>query len=99
MMTTNSKEGALQKRITGWLKRHPDIWFLKVYGSAVQTTGVPDLILCKNGKFVALELKRTDGKGVLRAVQRAHLDRINNAGGVGVVIDDFDDFIRLMEKL
>lgn len=93
-------EGELQAKIMSWLKAHRhDIWSLKVVGNALQTTGVPDIILCKNGKFVGIELKRPDGKGRTREVQKAHLRRINNAGGIGVVIDDYDEFLKLMEEI
>lgn len=94
-----TSERALQDKISRWLKGQRGIWFLKVFGSGVQTGGVPDLLLCKNGKFIAVELKRPDGKGTVHPRQNAQLQRIRNAGGVGVVIDDFDDFVKLVEAL
>jgi hypothetical protein len=98
-MTTYKLEGGLQKDIIAWCKLRDDIWSFKVIGSASQESGVPDLLLCKNGKFIAVELKRPDGKGKASAVQKAQLARIKRAGGVGVIIDSFDDFVKLMEKL
>lgn len=92
-------EGNLQKHIKGWLNLHPDIWHLKVFGSGVQTKGVPDFLLCKNGNFIGIELKRTDGEGKVSEVQKAQIARIRRAGGVAEVIDNFDKFVKLMEKL
>jgi len=97
-MTTSRLEGDLQRQIIRWLKRH-HVWHLKVVGSAVQTGGVPDILVCYKSRFIALELKRPDGKGILADRQRAHLDRIEKNGGIGVVIDDYDKFLELMESI
>jgi hypothetical protein len=96
---TSSGESSLQRKCLGWLKARPDFWVLKVQGGLSQEAGVPDLLICARGRFVAVELKRPDGKGRLSGIQRAQLDRILNAGGVGVVIDDFDEFVELMESV
>ena len=100
MATMSSKlEGSLQTKCLKWCSHHLDIWVVNVLGSACQTSGVPDLLLCKNGKFIAVELKRPDGKGVVSAVQYAQIARIKRAGGTAVVLDSFDDFVRLMEDM
>lgn len=92
-----TSERQLQDKTTRWLKNQRGIWFLKVFGSGVQTGGVPDLLLCKNGKFIAVELKRPDGKGRVHPRQNAQMRRIRNAGGMAVVIDDYDEFLKLVE--
>ncbi len=96
----NSKlEASITKKVKGWLTNHPDVWHMKVLGSAIQMKGVPDFLICKNGKFIGVELKRTDGEGIVSDVQQAQIERIRRAGGVAEVIDDFDDFVKLMESL
>lgn len=42
------------------LKKIPHIWFLKT--QEVARRGVPDLLICISGKFVAIELKSKAGK-------------------------------------
>jgi hypothetical protein len=96
-LTTSEKW--LQNKCIGWLKQQPDIWYLNVVGGGTQTAGVPDLLICKNGKFVAVELKRPKGSYRVSSIQRAQLERISRAGGVAVVINCFDDFLKVMEKL
>jgi len=46
--------------------------------------GTSDLIACIEGKFVACEVKSADG--TLRPDQRAFLDRVTKAGGLGLVV-------------
>lgn len=94
-----TSEKALQDKCIRWLKNHRNFWFLNVHGSGIQTGGVPDLLICRKGKFVAVELKRPDGKGKLHPRQRAQINRILRAGGEAVVLDDYDEFVNLMERL
>jgi Holliday junction resolvase len=49
-------------------------------------SGVPDIICCMNGLFVAIECKA--GKGTTTALQDRELKRINDAGGVTFVINE-----------
>lgn len=59
-------------------------WVLKVHGSPSQVAGIPDLIICWRGLFVALEVKRPGGSAT--PLQAHTLDEISKAGGsVGVV--------------
>ena len=41
--------------------------------------GIPDIIACMDGHFIAIECKA--GKGTTTALQDRELDRIHNAGG------------------
>ena len=69
-------------------------WFLKYWGGAAYTkSGVPDLLVCCNGYFVAVEVKAPNGKP--SELQKHNIRKINNeAHGFGVILypDDFDDF-------
>jgi len=91
-MTTSKLEGDLQKECLRWVKSLPEVWVLKVVGSATQASGVPDILMCVNGHFVAVELKRPDGKGRVSDIQKAQIERIQRAGGVAVVVDSFEKF-------
>ena len=56
-------------------------------------SGVPDIIACINGKFLAIETKA--GKGTTTALQDRELDLIRKSGGVAMVINE-DNLDELM---
>lgn len=62
-------------------------------------SGVPDIIACVNGRFLAVECKAGGNKPT--ALQVRELERIRNANGVAVVVDEANwDMIRaLVRKL
>jgi len=89
-------EGKLTRKIKLHLKKKK-VWHLKVHGGPMQMAGVPDLLLCVKGKFVALELK-APGKKVTR-LQQHQMERIKDSGGLAYVIDDFDIFLDTLHEL
>lgn len=91
------EEKTLQNKCIRWLKSQPDCWFFKVSGSACQTPGVPDLVICWHGRFVAVELKSSIGE--LREVQLATINKILGAGGRAFVIRSFQEFTEAMENI
>ena len=56
--------------------------------------GLPDLIGCFGGRFLAIEVKRKNGK--VSPEQEAMIARINRAGGLAFVARDLETVI---EKL
>lgn len=55
-------------------------------GSGYGNSGVPDFLVCHNGTFIGIEAKA--GKGKTTALQEAHLQRIRDAGGTALVINE-----------
>lgn len=55
-------------------------YVIKVHVSAYQGQGVPDLICCYLGKFVAFELKEKGN--YLSELQKLRIRQIKNAGGI-----------------
>ena len=49
-------------------------------------SGIPDIICCVRGKFLAIECKAGDNKPT--ALQERELQKINEAGGVSLVINE-----------
>ena len=49
-------------------------------------SGVPDIIACFNGRFIAIETKA--GKGTTTTLQERELDLIRKSGGVAMVINE-----------
>lgn len=85
-------------------KRYPDAWILKVHGGGYQRAGVPDVLLCVAGRFVAVEVKhRKPGESEeamqrrVTARQRKEIEDIHRAGGVASVVSSVDEVLALLE--
>ncbi len=96
-------ESNLQKKVLKYIRTtyKQDAWFLNVAGSAVQRSGVPDIICCIKGHFIGLELKREDGSGRPSQQQLIECNKIMQAGGDAIVSQDFEEikkFIALCIK-
>ena len=66
------------------LKKTPGCFCWKEHGGMYGTAGIPDIIACVGGRFVAFEVK-TD-KGRVSRLQEITLDRIRDAGGWAYVV-------------
>ena len=71
---------------------------MKYHGSAYSTNGVPDILCCYRGKFVAIEVKRTESHPTTPAQDR-QLGKIQDANGLAGVCVTIDDVILLLEEL
>jgi hypothetical protein len=75
-------------------------WLIKYWGGAVFTkTGIPDLLICCNGYFIAVELKAPNGKPT--ELQLWNIENIRKAGGIGLILypKDFDYLKQLIKEL
>lgn len=74
-------------------------WVLKTWSNGVQRKGVPDLLVCCNGRFLGIELKASNGKA--SDLQLWNVRKINEAGGIAFVLypDNFDSLKRLIYEL
>ena len=91
-----------EKKFEGKVRRFLDnlgAWHLKTYSDGVQRSGVPDLLCCVNGYFVAVEVKSETGRPT--PLQIWNIEKIREAGGIAMVLypDGFDEFKRLMLKI
>lgn len=83
-------EKQFENEVKQWLKEH-GAWFLKTWSNGVQRAGVPDILCCYKGKFIALELKRKNG--IVSDLQKYEIEKIRKAGGFAMVMrDETDDF-------
>jgi len=62
-------------------------------------SGVPDIIACVKGKFLAIECKAGGGK--LTVLQAREIERIRHCGGVAVVVNEenWDMLRQLLREL
>ncbi len=91
-------EKQFETKIKKFLESH-NIWFIKIWGGGFQRAGVPDLICCVNGHFVAIELKGSNGKPT--ELQKYNIRKINESNGIGLILypHQFNEFKTLVEGL
>jgi len=73
-----------------------DIYHFMPPGMGFGRAGIPDIICCFQGKFIAIECKA--GKGKTTALQDRELNAIRAAGGMAMVVNE-NNIIELKEKL
>lgn len=88
------KEKDLQLRIIQYLKSL-GAFVCKV--SVASRNGVPDLLVCLQGKFVGIEVKA--GRAKVSAMQELNLRRIRRAGGWALVARSLDDVKILVQQI
>ena len=71
-------------------------WVFKVHGHLGQKKGVPDILACLQGRFIAIEVKRPGGK--LSEYQEREIAAIERAGGRTIVARDVSDVMDLLEE-
>jgi Holliday junction resolvase len=59
-------------------------------------SGLPDIICCYRGWFIAIECKA--GKGRVTALQERELERIREAGGFALVVYDNEDDLNMLAQ-
>ena len=74
-------------------------YYFKVWGGGFQQSGIPDVICCKNGIFIGIELKSSTGKPT--ELQKHNIKQINKSGGIGIILfpEVFEEFKTLMEEV
>lgn len=71
-----------------------DAWYCMPMGTGYGNSGVPDFICCIQGTFVAIEAKA--GKNTTTALQDREIRRINEAGGIAIVV--YEDGLDTLAK-
>lgn len=91
-------EKNFENKIKKFLKEN-GCWFVKYFANRNTRAGVPDLLACVNGYFVAIEVKAENGKP--SDLQLWNVEQIQKSKGFAVVLypDQFNDFVRLVNHL
>lgn len=96
-----ASEKNFENRVKKFLQSQ-DCYVIKYWGGGQFTrAGVPDLLVCCNGRFLGVELKAENGR--VSDLQIYHQNQINKAGGYGIILypDQFEwfkDFIRRIKN-
>ena len=78
-------EGAVKAKVKIILKELQCYYFMPS-ANGYGRSGIPDFIGCLNGAFFAIETKA--GKGTTTALQDREIQRIKDAGGIALVINE-----------
>ena len=92
-------EKNFENRVKAFLKEQ-GCWVLKYWGGGQFTkAGIPDLLVCCNGHFLAVELKAANGRP--SPLQLHTIEKIGKAGGTALVLypKDFEAFKKLIVDL
>jgi len=85
------KESVIQKKIIDLVRSHGG-YIIKVITAT--SSGVPDLIACVKGKFIAIEVKTPTG--IISPLQERNIKQIHKAAGVGIIarsVEEVEDLL------
>lgn len=89
-------EKQFENEIKKFLNKLPYTWYFKAWGGPYSKSGIPDIIACVNGHFVALEVKAESGRA--SELQKRNIRLIEQCGGYSRIVYP-KDFEKLKEEL
>ena len=89
------KESELITKIKNYLKTIPDCFYWKEHGGQYGTAGIPDIIVCYRGRFIAFEVKV--GNNQPTVLQALTIRKIIKAGGYALVIRSVDEAMQVIK--
>ena len=92
-------EKIFENQIKAFLSTLPKTWFFKYWAGPYSKAGIPDIIACVNGHFVAIEVKAENGQP--SKLQERNIEGIRECGGQAYILypKDFENFRKDMQKL
>ena len=93
-----AEEKRFEQKIKNFLKSQ-NCYYVKYFGCGFSRAGVPDILACVNGHFLAIEVKAERGR--VSELQRINIEHINNCGGVALVVkpSNFEELKQIIFKL
>jgi len=84
-------EAKVKDKLSRWLKiTYPKAWIYKAPGGRFGRKGVPDILACIFGKFIAIEVKADETKEVT-PIQMHELQLITGADGIVCILHGIND--------
>jgi hypothetical protein len=87
-------EALVKKKIRAILDEYAAYYAMPI-GTGYGNSGVPDFLVCCNGRFIGIEAKA--GKNNATALQQHNIERIFDAGGYALVINE--DNLHVLQEL
>ena len=74
-------------------------WYVKFFANAYTKKGIPDLLCCVNGYFLAIEVKAENGNAT--DLQKWNISKIRHCGGLSFILkpSQFENFKALVNAL
>jgi len=82
---SKNPESVLVDKIIKALREQDKSYWVKIHGGMYQAVGLPDIVGCYNGRFVAIEVKIPGKEKTLTERQKLILKRIKKAGGYAIM--------------
>lgn len=92
----NSVEQAIQTSIIRYIKSIGGLPIKQNQIGIYAQAGVPDIVACIKGRFVAIEVKRPGKKP--EPIQEAFLESINKKGGIAFWSDNLDKVKNIIKE-
>jgi Holliday junction resolvase len=89
-------EQKIQKKIVNFLEAEGH-YVVKVVQAS--KAGVPDILACVNGQFLAIEVKTPETKANVSALQEHNLAKITRSGGLSLVAWELAQVQKFVQKL
>jgi hypothetical protein len=95
-MGSRTPEGKVKDKLTKTLRAINAYYFFPVASPLYGKRGVPDVVACIEGRFVAFECKA--GKNKATEIQVANLATIHDAGGIALICNDenVEDLVEML---
>ena len=94
----STPEGRVKSRIKAWLSAQGFYHFSPI-GGPYAVHGVPDIVVCANGRFVGIECKAPGKEKNTTKNQDLHKERIERNQGVAIVTSKLEDVVEIFTKL
>ncbi len=83
------READIVRAILTLLRSLDGCFCWKEHGGPYGTNGIPDIICCWHGRFIAFEVKTESGKPT--KLQEAVIRQMNRAGGKALIVRSVED--------
>lgn len=90
-------EKTITAKIFQFLKTVPDCFAWKEHGDMYGTAGLPDIICCIGGRFIAFEVKTPSGK--LSKLQEITIRKIKEAKGEAYKVTSVEETKVILQSL
>lgn len=97
MMVQVMTEKQIVTAILRYLKTVPCCFAWKEHGGIYGTAGIPDIIACIRGMFVAFEVKTDSGR--LTKLQEATIQKIKDAKGKAYKVTSVEEVKKILDNL
>ena len=91
------REKEITTAIMRYLKTVPEMFCWKEHGGIYGTAGLPDVVCCYRGRFVAFEVKTATGR--LSKLQEVTIAKIKATGGAAFKVTSVDEVRKILADL